>query len=699
MNPRSKSLSFRLSGLLAAASGLVAIWLYFDPFPAPAVTSARLNASLAAPTGVTADPADRRLTVTWSPVEGATIYKIAARLTNGVESFAWNEYDTKSPPYAITDPWATMSGLEYEVRVAAVNDDGQSTWSPIIAVTAPALRLAPADSIRLYIKPHGNHGEMIWPRLEDQSSATNVSSWIWFVCDHDDSGCKLLPPTESSGIYFARKAARGERLKVQVAYDKDGSSWTAATAVSRVVRPAPPLLTPAPDRIFSPGCEEAAPSLAADAFATRTLATHLYHLESQSVSISWDNAFGGSIEPLCNDLLVVTPWGRIALVRPYGMVVYLPEGRVPMNLEGLKSHPGAAAFSPENFRVADILLKQVSEDHWELFVTHHYFAGKCVRFRLSSTTVLRQGASVSVSRSWKKIFDAEPCIPIPVVSIGALRMAGGRILTDGRDHLLVVIGSHKIPQQELAPDPDWHMGKLLRIAVETGEAKVLSVGLRNPQGFARDAEGNLWETEHGPRGGDELNLLEPGINYGWPHVSYGIGYGGKWLTEGRRLRRVSPESTGRHDGFSRPAFSWVPSIAVSAMIVNDERWFPLWKDDLLVASLGRSWHGNSIYRIRRDGTNVQYVERIKVGYRVRDLTRMPDGRLALLADHGHIHFLSVSSEYCNVQSRKLQSVYAMSCGPSGSRSALVAHSDYDAKLGRDAGTARHGDPIMAPWTE
>ena len=239
MNPRLKSLSFRLSGLLAAASGLVAIWLYFDPFPAPAVTSARLNASLAAPTGVTADPADRRLTVTWSPVEGATIYKIAARLTNGVESFAWNEYDTKSPPYAITDPWATMSGLEYEVRVAAVNDDGQSTWSPIIAVTAPALRLAPADSIRLYIKPHGNHGEMIWPRLEDQSSATNVSSWIWFVCDHDDSGCKLLPPTESSGIYFARKAARGERLKVQVAYDKDGSSWTAATAVSRVVRPPP----------------------------------------------------------------------------------------------------------------------------------------------------------------------------------------------------------------------------------------------------------------------------------------------------------------------------------------------------------------------------------------------------------------------------------------------------------------------------
>ena len=156
----------------------------------------------------------------------------------------------------------------------------------------------------------------------------------------------------------------------------------------------PPSSHRPPDRIFSPGCEEAAPSLAADAFATRTLATHLYHLESRSVSISWDNAFGGSIEPLCNDLLVVTPWGRIALVRLYGMVVYLPEGRVPMNLEGLKPHPGAAAFSPENFRVADILLKQVSEDHWELFVTHHYFAGKCVRFRLSSTAVLRQGASV-----------------------------------------------------------------------------------------------------------------------------------------------------------------------------------------------------------------------------------------------------------------------------------------------------------------
>ena len=546
-----------------------------------------------------------------------------------------------------------MSGLEYEVRVAAVNDDGQSLWSPSVAITAPALRLAPADAIEVVTAGPYELGDLMRVRLRRQRPFTRRSSWVWSVCDPDGSGCELQPVVRPTSAHFVGEAARGKRVQVQVDYDKDGSSWTATAVLGIVSRETPPLLT-LPVRSLPPGCEEAAPSSVADGFTAGVpLDTHLHHLESKSVQVSWDNSFGGAIEPLCNDLLVVKPWGRIALVRPGGSVAHLA-GRVPMNLEALKSHPDVGALRSGRFRVADVLLKQRSEEHWELFVTHHYFTEECIRFRLSSTTVLRQGASISVSQSrpWRTIFDAEPCIPL---AERGLHQAGGRILADGPDHLLVVIGTHS--REKSAREPGSHLGKLVRIAIETGEPEILSFGLRNPQGFVRDADGNLWETEHGPQGGDELNLLEPGVHYGWPFVSYGIGYGGN-VPAG-----TSPDrSVGKHAGFARPVFAWVPSIAVSAMIVNDERQFPLWKDDLLIGSLSGGRNGRSIFRVRRNGTNVQYVERIEVGYRIRDLTWMPDGRMAVLADGGRVHFLSRSSVYCGKQSRLLRLVYSVGCG-------------------------------------
>ena len=700
----SSGCAFRswLSGLLAVALGLIAIptaavpgapsaltptLAPTSPSPpeptTPTGTPASRFAPLPAPAHVTADAADRRLTVSWRPVAGATGYKVAARLTNRGKPFAWREYDTASPPYAITDH-RPMSGLEYEVRVATVDDDGRSIWSPSVAITAPALRRAPADAIG--VKPAGPYelGDRIRVNLAGQRPFTRRSRWIWSVCDPDGSDCELLPfVTSPSFAYLVGEAALGKRVQVQVDYDKDGSSWTATAVPGVVSREAPPSPTlPIPLPVFPPGCEEAASPSVADAFTKGvTLDTHLHRLESKSVQISWDNARGGAIEPLCNDLLVVTPWGRIALVRPDGSVAHL-EDRVPMNLEGLKSHPDIAALPSNRFRVADVLLKQRSEERWELFVTHHYFteAEECVRFRLSSATVLRQGASVSVSRSWRTIFDAEPCVP---VTEQQLLRAGGRILADGPDHLLVVIGDHG--REESAREPDSHLGKLVRIAIETGEVEILSVGLRNPQGFVRDADGNLWETEHGPQGGDELNLLEPGANYGWPFVSYGIQYGGSLLDT------VPDESTGKHAGFARPVFAWVPSIAVSAMIVNDERWLPLWKDDLLIGSLGNASKGLSIFRARRNGTNLQYVERIEVGYRVRDLTWMPDGRIATLADgtgkSTRVHFLSRSSEYCDERSRRHRLVYTIGCGPLDDDAAQAPDAD---RRGRGTSGAEDG---------
>ena len=381
------------------------------------------------------------------------------------------------------------------------------------------------------------------------------------------------------------------------------------------------------------------------------LTTHLYALESESVRLEKFTRRGGAIESMGDDLLVVMPNGRFALIFQDGTLEYL-DGNVPMNETSLEEHEDYddPRFTPNAFRVADILLKELGEGRYELFATHHYFTGDCIRFRLSSTTILRDEAGVTVLPDWRTIFDVEPCLSL--LGFGG-REGGGKMLTDGAEHLLVIIGDHGIDWWRVRPtfDSDVHLGKLLRVAIATGEVEVVAIGFRNSQGLARDGDGNLWAPDHGPQGGDELNLLERGGNYGWPQVSYGITY------QSTVPPNIEDEEAGRHDGFRRPALAWVPSPAVSAIAVNDERWFPLWKDDLLVASL----KDQSLLRVRRHGTDVQYFERIEVGYRVRDLTFMPDGRIALLQDGGRVTFLSRSPRYCDAEARERRDIYAVNC--------------------------------------
>ncbi len=579
--------------------------------------------TLGAPTGVAVSASNRRITAAWNAVPGATSYAIAVRLKNGL-ALAWREYPTPSSPYTIADMYA-MSGMPYEVRVAAVNAHGHSEWSRIVSITAPELQAAPADAITSSQPPYFV-GEAIFVSLASQHPFANRSPWHWSICNADGSGCKVLPQSLPTYVYLMQGDMQGKRVSVQVDYDKEGVSYS-ATAVLGVV---------------------AARAAGAEALAADTvLTTHLYALQSASVSLRWERLRSGAIAPLSNDLLVATPWGRIALVRPNGEVAYL-EGRVPMNVAEYLAYPDKANFRLPLFCVTDILLKQHSAGRYELFVTHHYFTGTCIRFRLSSTTLLQQGASVSVSSAWRTIFDAEPCLPI---DSSDLNQAAGRMLTDGPDHLLVVIG-HYHSSGKFAQASDSHLGKLVRIEIETGTAETLAVGLRNPQGFARDEDGTLWETEHGPQGGDELNGLEAGGNYGWPLVSYGVEYGGK-------VNVPRAEEVGRHEGFAKPVFAWVPSIGISSIVVNDERLFPLWGDDLLIGSL----RSHSLFRVRRDGADVQYVERIHLGYRIRDLAQMPDSRIALLADGGRVHFLSRSYyAYCDGESKKERRVYAIDCG-------------------------------------
>ena len=382
--------------------------------------------------------------------------------------------------------------------------------------------------------------------------------------------------------------------------------------------------------------------------------SHLYMFDVLSVPLGELHLpNGGAVEALGNDLLVATPRGSLALIHDGGAVEWL-RGQVPMNNAGFERwdirnpDPDGEVWTHNRwpFRVADILVKQADPDRWELFASHHYFSGNCIRFRVSSTmierTVGERADWVAVSPAWRTVFDAEPCLNFPHHG----QASGGKMLVDGPDRLLIVIGEHgrdgwgseaKGRSPVLSQDPDSHFGKLISVDIATGRAEVLALGLRNPQGLARDRDGRLWASEHGPYGGDELNVLEKGRNYGWPWATYGLTYG-KAVPKG-----IDATKAGSHEDFERPVYSWVPSVGVSAAIVNDGTRLPLWKEDILVGSL----KGESLFRVRRAGNRVNYVERIGVaGGRIRDIAALPDGRIVLLRDGFSVSFLSLSREPC-----------------------------------------------------
>jgi glucose/arabinose dehydrogenase len=163
-----------------------------------------------------------------------------------------------------------------------------------------------------------------------------------------------------------------------------------------------------------------------------------------------------------------------------------------------------------------------------------------------------------------------------------------------------VVSSYTFPGPNLAPAETW------------------STGHRTPYGLAFAPDGRLWELEHGPRGGDELNLIEPGKNYGWPLVSYATNYDG-----------VPIPSPATRPDLAEPVIYWTPVIAPGNMVFYKGPLFPKWQGSLLIGGLA----SQSFLRVTLDGKGgATPAERWSVGFRVRDVAVAPDGAVWLLED-------------------------------------------------------------------
>jgi glucose/arabinose dehydrogenase len=219
---------------------------------------------------------------------------------------------------------------------------------------------------------------------------------------------------------------------------------------------------------------------------------------------------------------------------------------------------------------------------------------------------------------------------------------GCRIAQTPDDNLFMSAGEH-FTTRDQAQNLGNHLGKIIRIRPDGSvppdnpfvgragsKSEIWSYGHRNPQGLAlHPTTGKLWEHEHGPRGGDEINIIDRAKNYGWPVIGYGIDYNGAKIHESTQKA-----------GMEQPIWYWVPSIAPSGMTFMTGGLFPAWRGNLFVGALA----GEILVRLELDGEKVLKEERLlqQLRERIRDVRQGPDGALWLVTDNSSGRLLRVT---------------------------------------------------------
>lgn len=242
-----------------------------------------------------------------------------------------------------------------------------------------------------------------------------------------------------------------------------------------------------------------------------------------------------------------------------------------------------------------------------------------------TTRVARYTLSGGHLKDAETLFDAAP-------AFNRVHHFGCRMQIDAQGYLYFTVGDRL--ERDLAQSLESHNGKVLRIHddgripkdnpfVDTPRAKpeIWSYGHRNPQGLAfRPGTSELWSHEHGPRGGDEINLVSKGLNYGWPVITFGREYHGPSIGEGTEK-----------EGMQQPVLQWTPSIGPSGMEFYSADLFPAWKGHLFSGGMALTY----LSRVELDGQRFKHEEKLfsGLGWRIREVDQGPDGALYLLTDN------------------------------------------------------------------
>ncbi len=367
--------------------------------------------------------------------------------------------------------------------------------------------------------------------------------------------------------------------------------------------------------------------------------TNHLSLETVSIPLGRFTHRGGGLAQAAGNVLFLTPDGRI------GTVTGIPGGeadpriaystlQVPLNMAGFDDSEIAQMplFNRTWIRAFDILARPAGNGRTELFASHVRYVDECFTFTISRIELdISEKGAIEPTGDWEAFWSARPCIEMKDQgNLFSGLKEGGRMQIGAGNLMYVTVGDFDFDgdnsYEALPMQPGNDLGKVIEIELETGTSRVFAVGMRNPQGLAITQDGFIFTSEHGPNGGDEINRVRRGGNYGWPEVTLGLGYGFP-----RREWPTNPVQ-GRHEGYEKPVFAFVPSVAVSGLAELQSPLFPPWRGDLMLATL----EDESLWRLRRDGDRIIYGERIELGERLRDIEMLEDGRIALLTDSARL---------------------------------------------------------------
>jgi cytochrome c2 len=347
---------------------------------------------------------------------------------------------------------------------------------------------------------------------------------------------------------------------------------------------------------------------------------------------------GGAITVVGSTVIILDRLGSLyrydLKTSSFGVLPGIP--RLPNNLEAyLVQRPGppvnlADAPNDNELRARDIIFLP---DRKELAVAYDKFDELVGKLRTVVSIIPFDVATLTAAGAWQDMFSSDPFL------YGGITSGAGRLAYRGEGKLYLTIGDHYVVTPKVSEDDSTTFGKVIEINLPTHSWRQYTKGHRNQEGLTFLKSGQLFSTEHGPYGGDELNIITEGSDYGWPNVTLGTDYNSYDWPPGVSL-------TGSHAGYEAPLFAWVPSIAPTQLIeVNN--FDPRWDGDLLVGTLKAS----SLYRLRLESGRVLYSERIWIGERIRDLAQTNDGTIVLWTDDSELLFVTVDKDQLAVKRR------------------------------------------------
>ncbi len=410
------------------------------------------------------------------------------------------------------------------------------------------------------------------------------------------------------------------------------------------------LVTRVQNKLFGGPIRSSAPSFAV---TEGTIESIFFPLASKTVDVPMERfGAGGGLTSFGDSAVLLTHEGRIFDVKS-------PDNIVRANIETPDSGytDFVAASKTERYKDywfiypffrynAILYFSAEGKQGLAISYTEYHADKECFNTAVAvlhidpKITALEQVSATA--KDWDIMYRTRPCLPLkPQYRALEGHMAGGRLAFKAPSTIYLSSGDYHWDglngPKALSQNMDNDYGKVMAIDLVTREPTIVSRGHRNMQGITVDRNGRVWVLEHGIRGGDELNLVVAGNDYGWPSVTLGTLYS--------RLPVPHTGAYGRHDGYTKPVFAWLPSVAVSSL-TTIENFHEAWDGDLLAASL----INRALHRIRIEDNRVLFAERIPVGDNRIRYAHVHKGQIIIWTDDRKLMFLtpkqnSYSSEF------------------------------------------------------